>query len=99
MKLIIGTRGSALALWQARYVAAAIERNAGVKTELTIIKTRGDKILDTPLAQSDRPKHASRFEATRIEQQRLFTERSGVFKLALLAKRERLVHQFDHWTH
>jgi hydroxymethylbilane synthase len=51
MKLIIGTRGSALALWQARYVAAAIERNPRIKTELKIIKTRGDKILDTPLAQ------------------------------------------------
>ncbi len=52
MKLIIGTRGSALALWQARYVAAAIEKhNLGFNTELKIIKTRGDKILDTPLAQ------------------------------------------------
>jgi hydroxymethylbilane synthase len=52
MKLIIGTRGSALALWQARYVAAAIEKhNPGFKTQLTIIKTRGDKILDSPLAQ------------------------------------------------
>jgi hydroxymethylbilane synthase len=52
MKLIIGTRGSALALWQARYVAAGIEKhNSGLKTELKIIKTRGDKILDSPLAQ------------------------------------------------
>ena len=52
MKLIIGTRGSALALWQARYVAAGIEKhNPGSNTELKIIKTRGDKILDTPLAQ------------------------------------------------
>jgi len=51
MKLIIGTRGSALALWQAGHVAAVIERNHRIKTELTIIKTRGDKILDTPLAQ------------------------------------------------
>ena len=50
MKLIIGTRGSALALWQAGYVAAEIERNHLIKTELAIIKTRGDKILDTPLA-------------------------------------------------
>ncbi len=52
MKLIIGTRGSALALWQTRYVAAGIEKhNSGLKTELKIIKTRGDKILDSPLAQ------------------------------------------------
>ena len=52
MILTIGTRGSALALWQARYVAATIERNhPGTKVELLTIKTRGDKILDTPLAK------------------------------------------------
>ncbi len=51
MRLIIGTRGSALALWQAGHVA---ERIKGAHPELTVelktIKTRGDKILDTPLA-------------------------------------------------
>ncbi|MEW5733249.1 MAG: hydroxymethylbilane synthase [Thermodesulfobacteriota bacterium] len=50
--LKIGTRGSPLALWQAKHVA---ERLAalfpGVASELCIIKTKGDKILDTPLAQ------------------------------------------------
>lgn len=52
MKLIIGTRGSALALWQARFVADTIERILpGTHVELMVIKTRGDKILDTPLAQ------------------------------------------------
>ena len=51
MKLIIGTRGSALALWQARFVAETIEkRHPQVHVELITIKTRGDKILDTPLA-------------------------------------------------
>jgi hydroxymethylbilane synthase len=51
MKLIIGTRGSALALWQARFVAGTLEeRHAHVKVELNVIKTRGDKILDAPLA-------------------------------------------------
>ncbi len=51
MKLTIGTRGSPLALWQARYVAAEIEKNhPGTRVDLAIIKTRGDKILDTPLA-------------------------------------------------
>ncbi len=51
MKLIIGTRGSALALWQARYVAKTIEtHHSDVQVELLIIKTRGDKILDVPLA-------------------------------------------------
>ncbi|MGB6065960.1 MAG: hydroxymethylbilane synthase [Desulfomonilaceae bacterium] len=52
MKLTIGTRGSALALWQARHVAAAIEKvHSTISVELMTIKTQGDKILDTPLAQ------------------------------------------------
>lgn len=52
MTLTIGTRGSALALWQARFVAGEIEKNhPGTKVELLTIKTQGDKILDTPLAK------------------------------------------------
>jgi hydroxymethylbilane synthase len=51
-KLTIGTRGSALALWQARHVASIIEaRDPDIKVELEIIKTQGDKILDVPLAK------------------------------------------------
>ena len=51
MKLTIGTRGSALALWQARHVAEIIEtHHPQTRVALTIIKTRGDKILDVPLA-------------------------------------------------
>lgn len=50
--LRIATRGSALALWQARHVAAELERlHPGVETELVRIKTTGDKILDVPLAK------------------------------------------------
>jgi hydroxymethylbilane synthase len=48
----IGTRGSQLALWQARWVQQAIEQQwPGTATELTIIKTTGDKITDVPLAK------------------------------------------------
>jgi hydroxymethylbilane synthase len=51
MKVVIGTRGSALALWQARHVASLVESlNPGTEVDLEIIKTKGDKILDTPLA-------------------------------------------------
>ncbi len=51
-KIIIGTRGSKLALWQANYVKNQIEnRYKSVKVELKIIKTKGDKILDVPLAK------------------------------------------------
>ena len=48
--LRIGTRGSALALWQARAVAAGIERLGG-RAELVTISTRGDRRQDVPLAE------------------------------------------------
>lgn len=40
-KLIIGTRGSALALWQANFVKDRLAEN-GITAELKIIKTQGD---------------------------------------------------------
>lgn len=47
----IGTRGSKLALWQAEWVKSVIERGGSAECELVIIKTKGDKILDVPLAK------------------------------------------------
>ncbi|MEO5347427.1 MAG: hydroxymethylbilane synthase [Magnetococcus sp. YQC-9] len=48
----IGTRGSALALWQAGWVQSRLEAtHPGLQAELVIIKTRGDVILDVPLAK------------------------------------------------
>ena len=50
-KLIIGTRGSMLALWQANWVKSELEkRYPGMVVELEKIKTTGDKITDVPLA-------------------------------------------------
>ena len=50
--IIIGTRGSRLALWQANWVKDALIRNhPGMAVDLVIIKTKGDKILDVPLAK------------------------------------------------
>jgi len=50
--LRIGTRGSKLALWQAKWVQKAIEQQwPEITTELLIIKTTGDKITDVPLAK------------------------------------------------
>jgi hydroxymethylbilane synthase len=50
--LRIGTRGSALALWQANWVRDALIRaHAGLSIELVIIKTKGDRIQDVPLAK------------------------------------------------
>ena len=52
MRLVIATRGSQLALWQANHVKARIEAVApGTAVELAIIKTSGDAILDVPLAK------------------------------------------------
>jgi hydroxymethylbilane synthase len=51
-RLVIATRGSALALWQAEHVKARIAAVApGVAVEFNVIKTSGDKILDVPLAK------------------------------------------------
>ena len=51
-KVVIGTRGSKLALWQAEWVKAELQRiNPALEVELNKIKTTGDKILDVPLAQ------------------------------------------------
>ena len=50
--VIIGTRGSQLALWQANWVKDTLEsRHPGLTCELAVIKTKGDKILDVPLAK------------------------------------------------
>ncbi len=50
--IVIGTRGSPLALWQANWVKSSIEKeHPGISVELLPIKTTGDKILDTPLAK------------------------------------------------
>jgi hydroxymethylbilane synthase len=47
-KIRIGTRGSDLALWQARHVASRLAA-AGHETELVILETRGDRIDNVPL--------------------------------------------------
>lgn len=49
-KVIIGSRGSALALWQTNYVASLLGERFGVETEIVKIKTTGDKILDSALS-------------------------------------------------
>ncbi len=51
-KIIIGSRGSELALWQANFVKREIEKNnKNVKVEINVIKTKGDKILDVALSK------------------------------------------------
>ena len=48
--IVIGSRGSQLALWQAYHISACLEA-LGAETRLEIIRTTGDKITDVPLAQ------------------------------------------------
>ncbi len=51
-KFIIGSRGSKLALWQSNHIAGRIKQeHPEITTEIRIIKTQGDKILDVPLAK------------------------------------------------
>lgn len=51
-KLTIATRSSQLAVWQADFIKNEINKKfPDVTIELTKIKTKGDKILDTPLAK------------------------------------------------
>ena len=58
-KIIIGSRGSELALWQANFVKKELEKlkiplagkNRNVSVEIKIIKTKGDKILDVALSK------------------------------------------------
>lgn len=49
--LRLGTRGSALATAQSRWVARRIEETAGVAVELEIIRTKGDEYKDRPLPE------------------------------------------------
>jgi hydroxymethylbilane synthase len=52
MRLLIGTRGSALARRQASWVGSLLqERFEGTHVEYETIKTKGDKLLDVPLAK------------------------------------------------
>jgi len=48
--LIIGSRGSALALWQARFIASLLDES-GFSTRIEIIKTTGDHLQTASLTQ------------------------------------------------
>ena len=51
-KLIIATRKSKLALWQSEHVQQVLMKvHPGLNVELKMMLTKGDKILDTPLAK------------------------------------------------
>lgn len=49
MKIRAATRGSALARWQADYVASLLSEASGLETEPVIVSTQGDRDKSTPL--------------------------------------------------
>ena len=50
--LRIATRGSKLALWQAEHVRILLlKQHPDIAVELVVLKTKGDLILDRPLAE------------------------------------------------
>ena len=52
IKVVIGSRGSDLALWQANFVKKELERkNRNVVVDIKTIKTKGDKNLDVALSK------------------------------------------------
>jgi hydroxymethylbilane synthase len=52
-KLVIATRRSRLALWQAEHIKAHLERlNGGLRVELLPLTTRGDELIDRRLDQA-----------------------------------------------
>ncbi len=52
MRVVIGSRGSALALWQANWAKRKLEgAHPALRAEIEVIKTRGDRFSETPLSQ------------------------------------------------
>jgi hydroxymethylbilane synthase len=47
----IGTRGSALALWQASHIRERVAKEFGVEAEIVIIKTSGDQFTQSSVSQ------------------------------------------------
>jgi hydroxymethylbilane synthase len=50
-RLRLGTRGSQLALWQARAVAGRLAESGGPEVEVVVIRTSGDRLQEAPLSE------------------------------------------------
>ncbi|MDR2077049.1 MAG: hydroxymethylbilane synthase, partial [Desulfovibrio sp.] len=48
--LVIATRGSRLALWQAEHIRGLLARGSSRRAELLVLKTGGDLVQDAPLS-------------------------------------------------
>jgi hydroxymethylbilane synthase len=49
--LRLGTRGSQLALWQARTAAALVAQAGGPPCDIVVVKTSGDRLAEAPLSE------------------------------------------------
>ncbi|MCU0304267.1 MAG: hydroxymethylbilane synthase [Thermoanaerobaculales bacterium] len=52
-RLRLGTRGSELALWQARHVAGLLAGRLGIDAEIVVVKTRGDRVQDVAFSKME----------------------------------------------
>ena len=50
-ELVIATRKSQLALWQSEFIADFLNKTHGIAVRLEGFKTKGDVLLDSPLAK------------------------------------------------
>jgi hydroxymethylbilane synthase len=100
-KIIIGSRGSELALWQAHYVKSELEKkNRNIRIEIRVIKTKGDKILDVALSKiGDRSLFTKELEVELLNNRidlavhslkDLQTQIPNGLKLAAVTKREKV---------
>jgi len=95
--LRIGSRGSQLALWQARHISDLL-RAKGHTVELEVIKTTGDKITDVALAKvGTKGMFTKEIEEALVENRvdlavhslkDLPTELAGDFEIAAITERE-----------
>lgn len=99
-KLIIGSRGSRLALWQTNFVKEKLEKLFRDKQfEVLIIKTTGDKLLDVALAKiGDKGLFTKQIETALLENEidlavhslkDLQTEQPENLKIGAVSKREK----------
>jgi hydroxymethylbilane synthase len=97
-KIVIGSRGSQLALWQANFIKREIEKkNSKVSVEIKIISTKGDKIIDVALSKiGDKDLFTKELEVQLLERKidlavhslkDLQTNIPGGLKLAVVTKR------------
>jgi hydroxymethylbilane synthase len=97
LRLTIGSRGSQLALWQARHIAARL-RERGHEAAIAIIHTTGDKITDVALAkvgakgmftkEIEEALAAGSIDLAVHSLKDLPTELAGEFKIAAVPARE-----------